>query len=374
MSGRNKAPSENTIRMLCGKAAGMCEFKGCNKRLFYDNLTLSNFNNAYVAHIIASSANGPRGDKDLSPKLSDKIDNLMLMCADHHKLIDTNVENYPVEKLKDMKEEHEKRIEKICSLFNIPETEIIRFTSPIKGTQLVIIDYNVASKAILPNKQPASTYGQNIFVNSLFDYKTEQYWDDCFNKLKITFESTIFNRYTQMNNTDYSVFPIAPIPLIIKLGELFGDKVPCDIYQKTRVPDTWEWQSRELTNKFIVESNKCNNDNIDVALVISLTNDISYERIQGISDFKSVYKIRAKNLGVDSIKSVMDLSEFWHQYQNVCDEILNLYGKNVKIHLFPAMPVSAAFEIGRRYMPNVYPQIIIYDECDGFFKTLILGG
>ena len=60
--GRNKGPSDSTVRMLCGKAAGMCEFEGCNKRLFYDGVTLSKFNNAYVAHIVASSANGPRGD------------------------------------------------------------------------------------------------------------------------------------------------------------------------------------------------------------------------------------------------------------------------------------------------------------------------
>ena len=86
--GRNKSPSENTVRILCGKAAGMCEFEGCNKRLFYDGVTLSTSNNAYVAHIVASSSKGPRGDKTLSPLLSDKLENLMLMCADHHKLID----------------------------------------------------------------------------------------------------------------------------------------------------------------------------------------------------------------------------------------------------------------------------------------------
>lgn len=46
--GRNKAPSENTVRMLCSKSAGMCEFEGCNKRLFFDGITLSKFNNAYA--------------------------------------------------------------------------------------------------------------------------------------------------------------------------------------------------------------------------------------------------------------------------------------------------------------------------------------
>ena len=93
----------------------MCEFEGCNKRLFYDGVTLSNFNNAYVAHIVASSANGPRGDKVLSPQLSDKLENLMLMCADHHKLIDTNVDEYPIERLKAMKVAHEEKLDRICS-------------------------------------------------------------------------------------------------------------------------------------------------------------------------------------------------------------------------------------------------------------------
>lgn len=46
--GRNKAPSDNTVKILCGKVAGMCEFKGGDKRLFCDGVTLSTFNNAYV--------------------------------------------------------------------------------------------------------------------------------------------------------------------------------------------------------------------------------------------------------------------------------------------------------------------------------------
>ena len=87
--GRNKSPSENTVRIFVRKGSRyVCEFEGCNKRLFYDGVTLSTFNNAYVAHIVASSSKGPRGDKTLSPLLSDKLENLMLMCADHHKLID----------------------------------------------------------------------------------------------------------------------------------------------------------------------------------------------------------------------------------------------------------------------------------------------
>lgn len=373
--GRGKTPSENTVRILCGKAAGMCEFEGCNKRLFYDNVTLSQFNNAYVAHIVASSPNGPRGDEVLSPLLSDNLDNLMLMCADHHKLIDmptTGPRDYPVERLKEMKRNHEEKIENLCNLFYVPKTEIVIFSSPIKGKTSVNIDYDLAAKAVIPEKQPASSYGVNIFVNSNHEYRSKDYWDDCAKSIELHYNMGLYNPYIQFHKADFSVFPIAPIPLIIKLGELIGDKVPCDVFQKTRHPDTWEWQANEITNKFVLEKTKLDYKTEKVAIIISITDDVDINRIS-VSDYVAVYKIKAENLGVDAIKSKEDLSAFWHLYQEVCGEILNTYGKECSIHLFPAVPVSAAFEIGRRYMPHTYPKITIFEEDEGFFGTITIG-
>ena len=375
--GRGKAPTENTVRMLCSKAAGMCEFEGCDKRLFFDGVTLSKFNNAYVAHIVASSANGPRGDQTLSPLLSDKLENLMLMCADHHKLIDapqTGPRNYPIERLKRMKRMHEEKIEKFCNLFNVPKTEIVCFTSLIKGVTDITIDYNLAAKAVLPNKQPASSYGINLQVKSVYPYSSKEYWNDCYMQLKSSFDLYMKNPIIQRGNADFSVFSVAPIPLIIKLGELIGDKLPCDVYQKTRFPDTWEWQAKELTNKFTVEKEKTTVTNGVIALNISLTNDVNNDRIFSVGEYECVYKIKAEKNGVDCIKSVKDLSAFWHTYQNVLDEILNTHGTGFQIHLFPVMPVSAAFEVGRRYMLNTHPSITIFDENNGFFETLKMGG
>lgn len=375
--GRNKEPSDNTIRILCGKAAGMCEFEGCNKRLFYDGVTLSQFNNAYVAHIVASSANGPRGDAVLSAQLSDKLENIMLMCADHHKLIDqpaTGSRDYPVEKLKAMKKTHEEKIERLCALFHVPKTEIVRFSSPIKGTIPVSIDHNLAAKAVLPNKQPDSPYGIDIAVSSCKPYRSQEYWNECYSKLKLLFNINLYNPYIQFHKANFSIFPIAPMPLIIKLGELIGDKLPCDVYQKVRHPDTWEWQASELTNEFVLESIDETGTNNSVALVMSLTNDIQHERIGQYGKFKRIYKIKAASMGVECIKSPCDLSAFWHLYQRVMEEIQNTYGINCQVSLFPAMPASAAFEVGRRYMPSAYPTITIFEEDSGFFETLQIGG
>lgn len=374
--GRNKAPSENTIRILCGRAGGMCEFEGCDKRLFYDNVTRSQFNNAFVAHIVASSSNGPRGDKIKSPELSDKIENLMLMCADHHKLIDiptTGPRDYPVDKLKEMKRKHEEKIEKFCSLFYIPQTEIVRFTSPIKGVNIAEVDYNKASYALLPNYQPASTFGITISISSSYEYATEEYWDDCLRQLNFHYQRTLSNAYLESKKMHLSVFSLAPIPLIAKLGELIGDKFPCNVYQKTRTPDTWEWQSKDKTNMFEIVEKVQENQSKKIAVILSLTDDISCDRISEIDQYRVIYKIKASKNDVDCIKSEKDLSLFWHAYQKICDEVLNNYGRDMIIHMFPAIPVSAAFELGRRYMPNTYPKILLYDEHNGFKKALMLG-
>ena len=370
--GRNKEPSVSTIRMLCSKAAGMCEFEGCDKRLFYDKVTHGEFNNSFAAHIIASSQNGPRGDKVLSCQLSDKLENLMLMCADHHKLIDDYPEIYTVEKLKQMKEKHERKVEEICQLFYTPETELVFFSSPIKAKNEVTVDKALAVKAVLPYKKPYSRYGTEINVSDYNEYNSKEYWCSCCKQLIGKYDRFLYNQFIK-DNICISLFPIAPMPLIIKLGELIGDKVSCDIYQKTRVPDSWNWQSNTKTNEFSIETVKQDFSDKNVALVISLTNDIQYDRINSIYDYKNIYKIIAEKNGVDCIRSIDDLSAFWHTYQAVMEKILNKHGKECVIHLFPSMPVSASFEVGRRYMKGVYPKILIYDDNEGFFETIMLG-
>src|SRR5690349_12075783 len=97
------------IFRLWGKAAGRCEY--CNTPLWLDSMTKHEFNNAYVAHIIADSPDGPRGDPILSKQLKADISNLMLLCDHHHRLIDVaDVAGHSVERLRSMKALHENRI------------------------------------------------------------------------------------------------------------------------------------------------------------------------------------------------------------------------------------------------------------------------
>ncbi len=109
-------------------------------------------------------------------------------------------------------------------------------------------------------------------------------------------------------------------------------------------------------------------------MVISLTADITAERIDDVYDADILYFLRAEHFGVDCIQSPADLVAFWSTYQKVCDEIRNQYPGVREISVFPAMPVSAAFEVGRRYMSGVYPLLRIFDDDNGFFETITVGG
>jgi hypothetical protein len=60
-----------------------------------------------VCHISAASPNGPRYDPQQSPAERHGFDNLILLCANHHLVIDDDPEAYTVERLRKMKANHE---------------------------------------------------------------------------------------------------------------------------------------------------------------------------------------------------------------------------------------------------------------------------
>ena len=118
---------------LWALAAGRCEFSGCNKLLVGDLIAGKEDGKfGFIAHIVADSDNGPRGDKVRSPLLARDISNLMLMCPVHHKEIDVDhVDDYPEETLVAMKREHEERIETVTDMDADRAAHVLRFAANI---------------------------------------------------------------------------------------------------------------------------------------------------------------------------------------------------------------------------------------------------
>ena len=377
-SNRGPDPSVTTLLMLCARAGGRCEFEGCNRVLFRDDITLHEFNDTNVAHIVAASPDGPRGDPKRSHELSDKIENLMLVCLEHHKLIDSKklVALYPDERLVKMKQCHERSMELVGEALCHDPSYLLLFTSPIKGRQKVTISKNKAVSAILSEKRPEKPDPDYIHVECEYSYHDPEYWKYTAGSLERQFRERIDNIVVQNPQAHFSVFPIAPIPLIVKLGYLMGDKIQSDVYQKRRHPDRWEWQETSSGAKFFAKSYHFSKSGNGVALIVSLSGSKSDEERELFAETVNaefVYEIRASIPSVDCISSKDDLSSFWHVYQSTMDTIRTEHPEALDVAVLPAVPVSAAFEMGRRFMPGVYPKLTIYDFAEGFIKTLAIG-
>lgn len=93
------------IKILWGRAANRCAFSECRIELTPDGEvnTLGE-----IAHIVAESIEGPRGNYNLPIEQRNEYSNLILLCPTHHRMIDNNPEEWTVEKLKQLKQDHEK--------------------------------------------------------------------------------------------------------------------------------------------------------------------------------------------------------------------------------------------------------------------------
>lgn len=366
--------SDRNKNILWAISGGRCEYLGCNKVLHTDILTKKRYNSSYIAHIIADSSNGPRGDATRSMQLCDNIDNLMLLCNEHHNLIDkVDVEGNPESRLLMMKKQHEGRIKRVTDIAINMSSEIILYGANI-GINNSSLSYQSACEALLYDYYPANDYPIELgYKNASLTDDMDAYW--------ISEEANLFTQFIQkikprlmLGNTDqYSVFAIAPQPLLIKLGVLLNDLNNVRVYQKHREPSTWKWQAVSSNIEYILREPS---DKTKVpVLVLSLSATIAYNRIQKVlGDNTSIWEIAITNPNNDFLKTEALLSDFRRTVRNTFDKIKSNHGCT-ELHIFPAMPVSASVEFGRVWMPKVDMPLVIYDANkikNDFHKTITI--
>jgi hypothetical protein len=100
-----KSVDANTLRFLYGKSGNKCAFPDCCEPIFEDDGTLT----GECCHIEAFSQGGARFNPDTIIEDKNAEDNLILLCARHHKIIDTHPQEYTTERLREMKQTHEQQ-------------------------------------------------------------------------------------------------------------------------------------------------------------------------------------------------------------------------------------------------------------------------
>lgn len=359
--------------ILWGKAAGRCEYRGCNKSLFRDALTQGEFNQAYIAHIIADVPGGPRGDAIKSDLLKDDITNLMLMCDEHHRLIDkVEVARHTVVLLMEMKKEHEDRIEKVADINKDMHSHIITYKANV-GVHTPVITYESVREFLLPTHYPALPSAIDLSLsNSPQRDKDGSFWETELENLETQFNEQLRPKFRKSEVKHLSVFAFAPMPLLIKLGTLLNDIQHAEIHQSVREPKTWNLNDYAQPNIYSVT--EATQSFPTVALNISLSATINNDRITSVlGNDVSIFTLTIEKPFNDFLKSKKHLQDFSMEIRQLLNTIKSKYNAQTPLHIFPAMPIATAIEFGRVWMPKADMPLIIYDENtfnSGFFKAV----
>jgi len=368
--------------LLWAKTAGRCQFDGCNAPLYQDDHTQIEGNFGEVAHIIGQGEKGPRSYVELQQdkQYINDISNLMLMCPKHHKLVDDNPDTYTDEQLREMKYVHEDKVWLATEMKVDNTSNVVIYRGRI-GSFQPTIEFREVMRAMFPYYYPADRYPHELGMSgSLLEDHTEEFWQRETENLEIQFSRQVARLLgNEKERNHYSIFSFAPIPLLIKLGTLLPNKYPAQVYQLKKEPANWKWEPEGPAGFEFIVSEPEKSQKV-VALNLSLSADIDNQRILDALQAQdvSIWEVSVPETAYpkdDHLRSKEQLILFSRTFSKLLNEIKKRHGQNTKLHLFPAIGVAYAVEIGRLCSEKADMELVVFDQNNktgGFTHALTI--
>lgn len=338
-------------------AAGRCEFRGCCKRVDRDFLTKAKSKVGEYAHIIADSPAGARGVPGESERLAADPSNLMLTCFDCHARIDRDGRSneFTAEQLRAMKREHEARIEHIYSATGVVESTPLIMSFPV-GAHVPVVEVRDIHYAMLTNSNfklfPTSTAVHIDQSNFHLQDNDPDFWRNAQRALTQQYEQRVLPALTTRGGAGHlTIAGFAPIPMLMKLGALVGDKTPAAVLDLPG--EKWLWDARDACPEpqyiFDVPTTLPR----EVSAVVSLSGRAQHPVGRAVVEFAAVTP------GRGIIRKEAHLQQFRTSF-NAFLQHLFAAGARV-VHIHPATPLSASIEIGRLLLPKTFEEVHVWE-------------
>ena len=103
--------TQKTLKILFTLSGNQCAYPGCTNPVVEPATRYSReLVNGRICHIHAVGEKGPRGKPGLTQKELNSPENLILLCPNHHAIVDGQHESYPAEELRRWKSNHEDKM------------------------------------------------------------------------------------------------------------------------------------------------------------------------------------------------------------------------------------------------------------------------
>lgn len=355
---QERAHLSSTVRRdLWVAAGGRCEFRGCCKPIDRDFLTKARCNVAEYAHIIADSPAGARGVLGESERLAADPSNLMLLCFDCHSRIDRKAQDnpYTAEQLRAMKREHEVRIQLIYSATGVKESLPILMSFPI-GSQVPVIELEQVHHAMLENsgytRFPAA---RHIHIDrSDFDVQDDSpdFWPRAEQAVTSLYERRILPELTMRDGPSHlTIAALAPIPILMKLGALLGDKTEAMVMDLPNERWLWDRGSDCAAPEFLYEVPETLPR--EVAVAVSISSRATQP------DGVEVVEFRAKEPNRAIIRTEGHLLTFRREFNAF---LMTVVRAGVRVlHIHPVTSLCTSVEIGRMLLPKALEEVHVWE-------------
>lgn len=249
-----------------------------------------------------------------------------------------------------------------------PPTTVITYCANMQNSRWNIQNYEKA----LADKQIINTISLSL-SNSILDQQNgDTYWESERKSLIYNFSRKVIPLLE--DGGSFSVFGLAPIPLLILYGNLFANRPNIDVYQLKKNPSSWEWENNDT--KLNISTTWLSNfaHASEAAIMLSFSGKVNIANVNNTIDTTSLptVELSIENPYDDFLRSKQQLNEFLIEFRKIKSKLLELGVK--QIHLFAAIPISFAISIGQAYSPNYDANLVTYDYKQGIYtKALTIG-
>jgi hypothetical protein len=170
-----------------------------------------------------------------------------------------------------------------------------------------------------------------------------------------------------------SVFAFARLPLLVYLGARLDDTIPTDIYQRHRIDESWEWEETGTAADFRVEVGRDVPAGEEAVLVMNVSGTIHLAEVPDDIAGLRTYVMAPTNAvaGQNIMRGRASLDAFEQTIRGFFSSVEATAKSIRRLHVLPAMPLSAAVVLGRVRDPYVHPVMLIYDRTEAGYQPAL---
>jgi hypothetical protein len=361
----------------------------CGRYLLEGQLSYRELTFGEAAHIIGSKATkkSPRGlEGDLGEDARDDADNLILICDDEHSEIDKigSRDAFTVAFLRELKRKHEDRVRLATSFGEYQRTTPIRLLGTLRGKP-VDVGRDAVAAAVMANDGRMPRFDLSTRNTIEIDLRglageegpTAQYYESAKAAIDRVIDHKVAEAISNEDIVHISVFALARLPLLVYLGAKLDDTVPVDVYQKHRSTEDWRWPQDDNSPGFSVKLAQPEAHTPEAVLIINLSGTIHSSELPASTSHLARYEITVDEVPhPDILQSAAALADFTAAGRQLLARLEAGGHKHIRrLHVFAAMPLSAAVAFGRIFADEVHPALQLYDRTqDGVYTPAIQVG